>query len=140
MKIVSPTGLGVRVDQEGSGYYNALRSGGRWHNGVDFLCIPGQPVKSPISGTVVRIARPYANSDMSGVLIENSDIAIKMFYFEPDPDFIGKDVKEGDVIGTAQNVARHYNSEGMKPHIHFEIFRINPLILLEVGEYGNNKI
>ncbi len=52
LKITSPTGLGIRNDPAGSGHYGAPR-GRRKHNGLDFLCVPGQTVVCPIAAAKV---------------------------------------------------------------------------------------
>jgi len=127
--MINPTGKSVReLDKHGSGKYGAGR-GGRLHAGSDFICIPGQSIYSPISGLLVRVAKPYAGK-YSGVLIRNLQCEIKMFYFEPNLKLIGSNVEQGDVIGIAQNIAENY--PGMIPHIHLQFESINPELFINL--------
>lgn len=124
--MISPTGMGVRkADKFGQGIYGASR-GGKIHKGTDYICEFGQDVYSPINGTVIREARPYASHEYSGVLIQNKWIAVKMFYFQLDYGLVGKQVEKGQVIGQAQDISKKY--PGMIPHIHFEIESVDPEI------------
>lgn len=126
--MVSPTGHSVRgLDKHGSGSYGAGR-GNKLHKGADYICIPGQDIVSPIKGVVVREARPYADSDYSGLVILGMEIKIKLFYLKPNLELIGMPVNTGDTIGVAQNISKRYS--GMTPHIHLEIVSINPEILI----------
>jgi hypothetical protein len=129
--MISPTGLWIRSDRLGDGHFGARRDGGRRnHAGTDFECAPGNPVFAPIAGRIVREARPYSDGDYSGLLIQNSQISIKMFYFEPDTSLIGTFVTEGAVIGTAQDISKRYG-KAMTPHIHLQIESIDPELLIE---------
>ncbi|PIE67205.1 MAG: hypothetical protein CSA23_04965 [Deltaproteobacteria bacterium] len=131
----SPTGQGVRVDNMGDGHYGAQRNrnGHTYpHKGVDFLCKPGQSVVSPISGTITRLARPYSKGPYSGCVIENKKIKIKMFYVDVPPQAAGKAVFRGEHIGIAQDISLKYGRE-MKPHIHMQVERVDPELLLQEG-------
>jgi hypothetical protein len=124
----NPTGGHVRgADKYGIGRYGASRGDER-HKGADYLCEPGQEVLSPIQGKVQREALPYADEHYSGLVIENSFMSIKMFYFMPNFSLLGKEVKAGDVIGIAQDISEKH--EGMPPHIHLEIDSIDPEVLM----------
>ena len=118
--LLSPTGQGIRNDSEGSGEYGAPR-GTRLHNGLDFICAPGQEVIAPFNMKIKRVANPKAHSPMSGIEWIYGKSSGKMFYFKPDPQLIGKSVSKGDVIGIAQNVAMDYGLPNMIPHVHFQI-------------------
>lgn len=118
--MISPTGKGIRSDPEGDGNYGARR-GSRVHNGVDYLCDEGQMVVAPFDMTITRMANPKANSPMSGIAWQRGKSAGKMFYFKPDPELIGKAVKQGQAIGKAQAVSRDYGLPNMKDHIHFQV-------------------
>jgi hypothetical protein len=130
--MISPTGKGIRgADAQGSGEYGAPRGGGKKHNGVDFVCKPGQGIVSPITGHVVREAKPYTDGPFSGLVIENDKIRIMMFYIQPDLNLIGKgEIEKGRLIGIAQNIAEKY--PGITPHIHLRIERIDPTLLLDM--------
>jgi hypothetical protein len=133
VKITSPTGLGIRNDPAGSGHYGAPR-GRRRHNGIDFLCVPGQTVKCPIeAGKVIRVAYPYETQTYAGLFIQNKHLAIKMFYLDPWPGVVGSVVMRGDPIGIAQDITRKYNDQ-MEAHIHLAVISFNPEILLKGAE------
>lgn len=138
--MISPTGLGIRNDAEGFGYFDAPR-GRRKHDGTDFLCAPGTEVVFPFdNGKILRIAYPYSgDTELSGVYgraIERGKLLyFKMFYFLPRLDVLQLDFKQGDMLGVAQDVTVKYVKPGvpceMKPHVHLEIDRIDPTILME---------
>ena len=78
--IISPTGLGMRNDNKGAGFFGAPRDG-RKHAGYDFLCVPWQNVFCPIDDAqIVRIARPYETFDYSGAIIERVLRAFGIFF------------------------------------------------------------
>lgn len=111
----------IRVDQAGDGHYLTSR-GDRLHRGID-LTVVRNMVVSPIDGIVRGEAYPYA-SDLSwmGIVIENKDFVIKMFYLVPDKEVIGKEVRAWHSrIGTAQRISKKYPGQGMIDHIHLEV-------------------
>jgi hypothetical protein len=129
--MISCTGKPIRgTDPWGNGHYGASRGGSRIHLGSDFECKPGQHVVMPITGTVIRVARPYLSSDFSGLLIQNCKIVLKMFYFTPELRFIGQTLPKGHFIGIAQDISKRY--EGMIPHIHVQVESIDPSLLLDI--------
>jgi hypothetical protein len=136
--IISPTGLGPRpTDDFGSGAFHASR-GSRLHSGVDYMCVPGQDVKAPISGTITRESRPYGDK-YSGCVLKDTDIQMRIWYFKfIDRKLIGTYVKQGDVIGTAQDISNKYNTKEkfMIPHIHVQIDWISPELLREEVKWG----
>lgn len=134
---MTPTLKGIRLDEAGSGLFNARRSrvtDGKSikykHNGVDYCCEPGQEVYAPWTGEVIREARPYATTDYSGLLIESKDIEYIIFYINPLPGIIKRYVTKMQLIGTAQDISLKYPGQGMTPHVHLQIERINPELLL----------
>jgi len=75
--MINLTGKDIRyADAWGRGHYGASRDGGCRHWGVDYLCEPGQQIRAPVSGRIIREARPYAKSDYSGVLIQGETVAL----------------------------------------------------------------
>ena len=125
----SPTGYGVRgYDAWGGGEYGARR-GADIHKGVDFICIPGQFVVAPISGKVVRIAKPYADWDFSGILMQSAEMELKLFYFNPYEGLVDAYVKRGAEIGVAQDIRLKYDNR-MTPHLHLQIDSIDPILLI----------
>lgn len=134
--ITNPTGGKVRVDSGGDGHYGARRSRTNSdgsityyaHKGTDFLGTPGQPVKAPIGGIIRRKANPYAKGEYSGCLIAGKKGVCRMFYFNPNPDLIGKPVKEGEVIGVMQDISKKYKK--VKPHVHVQLDEFSPELLV----------
>ncbi|HRB72445.1 M23 family metallopeptidase [Flavobacterium sp. UBA4197] len=108
-------------DAFGCGHYAASRDGGsRSHNGVDVITTPGQAIMSPIAGTVIRYPFPYGNDlRWTGILIENKDYSVKMFYLTPTA-LQGTKVTQGQIIGKSQNIASKYGS-AMTNHVHVEV-------------------
>ena len=130
IRVSSPTGLGLRSDTEGFGFFGAPRGRHRKHTGMDYICAPGQDVLCPIiSGKIVRRATPFADSKFSGVVIEGSHITIKMFYCDVWEHLIGTYANRGDEIAIAQDVSEKYGQE-MQPHIHLAVTAIDPEILM----------
>lgn len=143
--MISPTSYGIRyIDQYGSGEFGASR-GKRKHNGVDFICNPGENIFFPFdSGMIIRIANPYANDPRySGVYIEATDnncyYTCKIFYMEPWYGKINRvvDIYKGEVIGVAQNISERY--PGIINHVHLQVSNayyanrwFNPKDILEV--------
>jgi len=118
--MISPTGKGIRNDEEGSGEYGASR-GNRIHNGIDYLCDENQTIVAPFDLIVEREAIPKAGSTLSGIAWTKGMSKGKMFYFQPHKWLIGKSVKAGESIGIAQAVSKDYGLPRMKDHIHFQV-------------------
>ena len=128
-------------DEFGDGFFKARRDGGnRLHMGVDLAALPGTPVVAWKQGLrVVRVARPYGDdSRFSGLLIQDGATQIKIFYIAIDQGFIGKTARQGDTLGTVQDLGARYR--GITPHVHFEVWvkgvRVNPKSYLAGGCYG----
>ena len=137
--MISPTGSNtIREDKLGSGKHGASR-GKRKHKGVDFVCRPGQRCVAPISGRVVRTAKPYSDDDnYSGMVIEGENLTVKLFYVSPAFGIVGDFVLQGDYIGDAQDISAKYeplvspNLRLMIPHVHLEITNMNPNIFINI--------
>lgn len=129
--VISPTGLGIRNDGAGGGYYGALR-GNRKHAGIDFICIPGKTIVAPISGKIARVARPYADGGYSGVEIVGELMTVKVFYFNPLEHLVKCFVTQGEIIGKAQDITQRYlNDKAMTPHVHLEIVKCDPAFFMD---------
>jgi murein DD-endopeptidase MepM/ murein hydrolase activator NlpD len=118
----------IRVDAKGNGGFWKSRIG-RYHEGVDFICVKNETVYSPIDGKIIRIAYPYANDKRyEGCVIRNdaTGLEVKLFYMKLSKA-VGSEVRIGDKIGVCQDVAAKYGG-GMKPHLHIEIRKDNQLI------------
>lgn len=102
----------------------AAPRGTRLHNGVDFNVEASGDVYSPIFGKIVRVAVPYKSDDrFRGLVIEGMGryvgYSVKLFYLDPLKEIVGRTVKQGELIGTAQDLTIKY--PGITNHIHFEI-------------------
>jgi len=107
-------------DPFGSGAYGASR-GDRKHEGVDIVTIPGQDIFSPITGKVVRIAYPYGNDlNYKGLLIENTNYEVKIFYIAPVANIVGTHVMAGQKVAIAQNISAKHGA-AMINHAHIEV-------------------
>lgn len=105
-------------DLHGKGHFNAPR-GDHKHQGIDIITVTNEPVFSPIDGVVTRYPFPYP-TDLSfkGIEIKNDTFSVKIFYLKPAVKQ-GKNVKQGDIIGYAQNLTKKY--KGITNHIHVEV-------------------
>jgi hypothetical protein len=120
--MISPTGRSIRVDEEGDGHYGTSR-GDRIHRGVDYLCNQGQAVLAPFDMHIDRVSKPKTNSPMAGIAWSKGRSTGRMWYFTPYEHVIGQDVKQGDIIGTAQSVSQDYGLPNMQDHVHFQVNR-----------------
>ena len=64
-------------------------------------------------------------------MIGNKMFEGRLWYFEPYKSLIGRWVDGGAAIGTAQDVSEKYGG-GMLAHVHFQIDKVNPLLLMEL--------
>ena len=113
----------IRVDSKGDGHYLAPR-GNRLHEGVDYIVTPGENILMPFDGYLIREARPYADGDMSGCVLQSKDCTLKVFYMEPFLHLRGAFLKCGTVIGKAQDIRTHWGSS-MTPHLHVQVESMN---------------
>lgn len=117
-------------DPWGSGAFGASR-GERVHKGIDYECLPGSEVLSPVTGNVTKLGYPYAD-DLSYRYIQISNTYThRIFYVEPLVK-VGDWVTENTVIGICQNITKRYDSR-MKNHVHYEVLSgdtpVNPELL-----------
>ena len=131
-----------RSDIHGDGHYYASR-GNRKHNGLDLVYQPGQVVKCFAEGLVTKLGYAYSD-DLSYRYVQVTDIQglhCRYFYVAPSVK-IRQSVREGFVLGKAQEIGRRY--PGITPHIHFEVLVrvsgqkvfLNPLQYLRALGYG----
>ena len=126
--ILSPTGKGIRNDAGGSGYFHAPR-GAKKHEHLDFLADHGQRVVAPVTGRIIRISYPYADSrTYSGLVIEGVYAGIQLFYVSPAPGIIGQDARQGQVIGNAQNIKAKYPD--CENHVHLRVLWFDYTLLI----------
>jgi len=127
LHMIDPAGtFEVRRDPMGSGAFGApRRSGGRsyTHRGLDTRTAPGDSVRAPLGGHVTRIGLCYAAEPFRLVVIEHRAWECRVLYVEPLEDLMGRRVRQGQIIGWAQDVTRRrdYAARGMLAHVHTEI-------------------
>lgn len=128
--MISPTGsTEIRgSDKHGSGAFKSSR-GWRPHYGVDpIIKIIGQEIYAPIDGLINREIRCYPDTTKyRGLEIIGEDTIQQVLYIFPVPDIVGKEVKQGDVIGFAQKISDRY--KGITESIHWQIWA-NPILYL----------
>lgn len=124
-------------DEQGCGYFNAPRLHSGNHQGVDFVTNPNEQIPVPFDCIVERVAKPYADDNrLSGIyckgINEHKFDDFKIFYIKPNTKLIGKELKKGANIGTAQDITNKY--KGITNHIHLQTYRngtiINPLKII----------
>lgn len=121
-------GQTLRSDSAGDGRYGAPR-GSRKHRGVDLLVTsPGQVIYAPFDAKATRVAYPYADDlRWTGIELAGSGdwtgYSVKMFYMEPYQALIGGMVNKGEPIGTAQAISTKYPGQGMRDHVHVELWK-----------------
>ena len=117
----------LRNDNAGSGAYNAPRSGGRRHRGIDVETIEGDIILAPYHMTIKNIEGAFAKSRTKGIEFQihghPSLVGGHIFYFEPYRNLVDQRILAGTPIGVASNmVAIDYPhlSGVMKNHIHIQ--------------------
>ena len=133
--MINPTGGNIRRDALGLGYFGAPREkieNGRVkryrHRGNDYVCIPGQDVYIPFTAIPIRMKNPC--DGYHGVLSRGRGIIGTLFYVAVRDDILNVELKEGDVIGTAEDISTKF--EGVIPHVHFQIDKIDPELLIGI--------
>ena len=100
------------------------------HTGIDLGSDPGETLRSPIDGLVLRIVKEsLVKMTWTGIVLkgkdEMGDVAIRILGVAPTVT-IGMAIKAGDAIGLAQDPSRDLS--GLKPYIHLEVYRNGLLI------------
>ena len=145
MKLISPTGKGIRLDDDwGSGLFGAPRGSG-YHYGTDFICEPGKPVFAPVTPISFGPSKPYAdNPEYGGIQFEMQWCFIELWYivlhrWVSDPRAKAF-VKQGMEIGICQDIREKVSTstgkpfgDRMIPHLHLQI-RLNPYHILPQGD------
>jgi len=132
----------IRDDSQGSGYFGAPR-GSRTHQGLDLVCAKGQPVHSPIDGTLNRYASPYADDlRWKGCEITGTGrdlgYTIKLFYMDPQA-LVGTAVNRGEQLGNCQAISEKY-TPAMTNHLHVEVRRGGQLMDPAPLFFGNQPL
>ena len=105
-------------DAHGSGAFGASRND-KVHQGLDVVVRPGQTIKSPITGKVVRHSFPYPDRSFTGYHLSNDKYLVKLWYLAPTLQE-GQTITAGQTVGFAQNIALRY--PGITPHVHMEVW------------------
>jgi len=126
LEYTNPTGRGMRVwDSQGGGYWEAYRSGGRLHKGIDFVSVPGQDVIAPFEG---RAGVDKFNPEDTVAVAGKSHYAriryVKISEAVVKAGAAGLKVNAGDTIGTALDISTKY--PGIIIHVHFELYTYKP--------------
>ncbi len=115
--------------------YNAKRSGGRIHLGVDIFAPRFTPVVCVCDGHVLKIGRDI----LGGNIVKILGIDKRVYYYahlSRHTEYIpGDKVKKGKLIGFVGNTG---NAISTPPHLHFEIMEIEwyfPLITKNINPY-----
>jgi murein DD-endopeptidase MepM/ murein hydrolase activator NlpD len=116
----NPTGQGIRNDNAGYGTYEAPR-GKRKHAGIDYVGKVGDPVFATIGGAAELIDDGVRITTRRGA--DNTQYSVRMLHFTPSIRH-GSQVKEGQIIGTLNDLADQYKKPAMKPHAHLEVYEI----------------
>ena len=106
------------ADKYGQGHYGAPR-GSRTHKGIDFACMPGTRVCSPVGGKVTKLGICYRDDHKYRYVQVTDDHADhRLFYVQPCVE-VGDLIVKGAVIGEVQNLGDRY--PGITEHCHYEI-------------------
>lgn len=121
--VANPTHGVIRGrDAYGSGAFDASRDGGRrHHHGSDYVAAPGDVVRAPISGEVVKLGTVYGpHSGYRFVELRNPDTRLiaRVLYVDSRVR-IGDAVQAGDLIGFAEDLTKRYR--GITNHVHVEL-------------------
>lgn len=120
-------------DLKPSDKFDAYRSGGRKHAGIDIYNDKGTTVKASLNGIVLRASwhGTYGNiviidhtPEIEPGKEKNKDKALRCYVYTvyahlytAKTGLLGKKVRQGDTVGTVGDTG---NATGMKPHLHFE--------------------
>ncbi len=114
-------------DPKGCGTFGAIRDG-HVHQGIDIIAETGEDIISPIDGVITRFPFPYGDDlRYTGIEIKNEKYKVTLFYVTP---FVAanKRVKQGEKIGTAQNLHIKYGSQ-ITNHVHIEVRLLNGTLI-----------
>ncbi|OZI26303.1 peptidase M23 [Bordetella genomosp. 9] len=134
----APTALPVPVrgvtPRQLADTWNAARSEGRKHQGIDIFARRGTPVLSTTEGVVTQVG----TNRLGGKVVWVMGPGHQMHYYAHLEDYghvkWGSHVMPGDVLGYVGNTG---NAQGTPPHLHYGIYppdgAINPFPLLTAG-------
>lgn len=112
--------------------WNASRSGGRKHQGIDIFAPRGRPVLSTTNGLVSRIGTNNLGGNVVWVMGPGRQMHYYAHLDRYGPIIEGDIVTPGTVLGYVGNTG---NARGTPPHLHYGIYAaggaINPYPLLK---------
>ena len=113
--------LMIRHDAKGSGRFEAPRSGGRAHRGIDLRAELGSPVRALRSGVVLQIGQHRGLGRF--VELEHAN-QLHSLYAHLDQIRVvpGARVRQGAIIGTVGKTG-NARSPLVTPHLHVEVTR-----------------
>lgn len=136
----------IRSDACGDGAFGARRKHGDEtyeHRGLDTICTPGQVVIAPMDGLISRIGWCYADEAYRLLVIESDPWACRILYLQPSAGIEGRWVRQGQVIGHAQDIRGRddYRKQGMLPHLHTELCLgedlVDPALFMRINQCGS---
>jgi len=116
----------VRDDDWGNGRFGARR-GDKFHDGLDLIVVPTQPIYSMITGRVEKEEVCYGSDPKwTGIQVANQYIRTELWYMTPLPGLVGKMIMAGHLIGHAQDISLKYPPTekiptAMTPHLHLRV-------------------
>ena len=119
------TGIVIRSDNRGDGYFGARRSGGRKHEGIDLLADIGTPVQAARSGKVT-ISRTIKNRNTrkgsGNYVVLRHPGNLTTVYAHLSQVYVRKNdrVRQGQIIGAVGKTG-NANYRNILPHLHFEL-------------------
>lgn len=133
----APTALPIPVEGISTGRlrdtWNASRSGGRAHEGIDIFASRGTPVLSATEGIVTSVG----TNSLGGKVVWVLGPGGQRHYYAHLNDYAdiatGDRVFAGSPLGTVGSTG---NARGTPPHLHYGIYKngaLNPYPLLKAG-------
>ncbi|MCD4749334.1 MAG: M23 family metallopeptidase [Thermoanaerobaculales bacterium] len=138
-----PVDGALRSDALGDGAFFAPRGTllvsrrKKFHRGVDLLVTPGEHVRAPADGVVVRRGTVYVTGVSFGLVeVACGSVIHRVLYIDPTVA-AGDTVRTGSTIGLAQDLRLRYGPR-IKPHIHWETMLTG--VLLDKGKKNHHKV
>ena len=91
--------------------------------GIGFACWPQTPVVSPCSAMVTERVLPIgSDARFTGLILrpeDDGDAIVRMFFLTPKRGIVGKSVRRGEYLGTAQDIRAAF-PEAVMPFIYMD--------------------
>jgi murein DD-endopeptidase MepM/ murein hydrolase activator NlpD len=127
------SGIAIRCDSMGDGFFSASRNGNRRHAGIDLLAQTGTPVRASRLGIVTAASQ---NRGMGKYVAIKHFQGLTTIYGHLSQISVRKNsfVRQGDIIGMVGKTG-NANSKAILPHLHFEVRKdgipVDPLSYLQ---------